>query len=104
MTDKIDKRVVWNVVDSNGKHYRYHFYCPACKTIHGFNFSWSFDQNYFRPTVSPSLLITRGHLDPKYRCHLYIRGGKIEYLRDCSHDLAGKMVDMVTADHWYKKI
>jgi hypothetical protein len=28
------------------------------------------------------------------RCHLFITDGKIEYLADCTHELAGKTVEM----------
>lgn len=31
-------------------------------------------------------------------CHYFIRGGKIQYLNDCTHSLKGKTVDMVKMD------
>ena len=72
---------------------RIFFYCPACKTKHAINVSWTISGSEDKPTVNPSVLTTGGS-DPKYRCHLYIRNGKIEYLGDCSHDMKGKTVDM----------
>ena len=54
--------------------------------------SWSWNGDYERPTVSPSirLIHTGNQVD-----HLFIRDGKIQYLNDCTHELAGKTVDMV---------
>ena len=54
--------------------------------------SWSWNGDYECPTVSPSirLIHTVNQVD-----HLFIRDGKIQYLNDCTHELAGKTVDMV---------
>ncbi len=32
------------------------------------------------------------------RCHHYVRDGRIEFLSDCEHSLAGQTVDMVEED------
>ena len=54
--------------------------------------SWSWNEDYECPTVSPSIrLIHNGNQVD----HLFIRDGKIQYLNDCTHELAGKTVDMV---------
>lgn len=68
------------------------FYCPACKTKHAINVSWNITGSDDCPTVNPSVLTTMPPTD--YRCHLFIRNGKIEYCGDCSHDMKGKTVDM----------
>ena len=54
--------------------------------------SWSWNEDYECPTVSPSirLIHTGNQVD-----HLFIRDGKIQYLNDCTHELAGKTVNMV---------
>ena len=54
--------------------------------------SWSWNEDYECPTVSPSirLIHTGNQVD-----HLFIRDGNIQYLNDCTHELAGKTVDMV---------
>lgn len=70
----------------------YAFHCPGCKHSHTFDESWTFNGDMEKPTFSPSLLNWLPN-DP-YRCHLFIRDGKIEYLSDCSHELAGKIIDM----------
>lgn len=53
---------------------------------------WKWNGDYDNPTVSPSVLLTLGDLT---RSHLFITDGKIRYLSDCTHDLAGQTVDMV---------
>lgn len=35
------------------------------------------------------------------RCHMYIREGKIQFLSDCSHALAGQTVEMPDFDEQY---
>lgn len=77
----------------------YTFYCPGCGCDHGvwttkFNIMgaiWKFDDNMDFPNVEPSIRIKRNE---ETLCHLYIKNGKIEYLADCRHELAGKTVEM----------
>lgn len=98
------------------------FWCPACQTNHVVPVTgkraWQFNQDFIRPTLDPSVLVTSGHhqegwnkkdcwctfkqKNPDsdvpftcYRCHLFIRNGRIEYCHDCSHGLAGQTIDMV---------
>ena len=54
--------------------------------------SWNWNEDYECPTVSPSirLIHTGNQVD-----HLFIHDGKIQYLNDCTHELAGKTVNMV---------
>lgn len=75
--------------DNNNKKI-YTFYCPGCKHSHMFNEEWTFNNDMEKPTFSPSLL----NYNDIERCHIFVRDGKIEYLSDCSHELAGKIVDM----------
>jgi hypothetical protein len=73
------------------------FWCPGCDSIHVIKTSpggWTFDGNADAPTFSPSILVTGGGARDKDRCHSFVRAGKIEFLSDCSHALAGKTVDM----------
>ena len=55
---------------------------------------WEFDGNHSRPTFSPSLL----NQTSRTRCHLHLRDGVLEFLSDCTHDLAGKSVQL-TEEH-----
>lgn len=71
----------------------YLFYCPGCKAGHGFHVPhWSFDGDMNTPTFAPSLKCN-GH-DPSSICHLSMVKGKIQFLPDCFHALAGQTVDM----------
>jgi hypothetical protein len=86
-------------------------YCPACKTTHGFAVEspfrngarWSFDGNMEAPTFSPSMNIRVGPYpyDPAETdhgrievCHYFLRGGVIEYLGDCTHEMRGQRVPL----------
>lgn len=71
---------------------------------------WLFNGNLARPTFKPSLLVRGtedltdeqydiirkgGHFTPKPRtCHSFITNGRIEFLADCTHALAGKTVEL----------
>jgi hypothetical protein len=80
----------------------YRFLCPGCSQYdeegsrlyahHQFNSTWSFNGEADKPTVSPSILVQDGR--PEYRCHSFIRDGRIEFLSDSSHALAGQTVDL----------
>jgi hypothetical protein len=65
------------------------FWCQGCEYAHGIDSGWSFNGDLAKPTVSPSLL-SQG----EKRCHLFIREGRLEFLSDCDHALAGQTVDM----------
>lgn len=88
----------------------YVFYCPACKYDHYVRVS-STDKSLSiwtvtgvkedKPTVSPSLLINaRCHQrNPKaILCHSFIRDGKIQYLNDCTHSMAGQTIEIPDYD------
>ncbi len=57
---------------------------------------WTFNDDMDRPTFSPSLLCrwTEGEEHTPKRCHLFVRDGRIEFCGDCTHELAGKTVEM----------
>ena len=81
----------------------YLFFCPGCKCDHGvwINKSgytgptWNFDGNIDSPTVSPSILVNQGAGNPTVPvCHSFIKAGKIQYLSDSTHELAGQTIDL----------
>lgn len=77
----------------------YLFYCPGCDEYHGFKTPpWTWNGDVDKPTVRASLLTKAKHRG--LVCHLFITDGKIRYLNDCTHDLAGKTVDM--GEGWLK--
>jgi hypothetical protein len=74
------------------------FYCPGCEAHHhitpqnvGSGRGWRFNGSFERPTFTPSVLTGAA----RHRCHLFVRAGKLIFLGDCVHKLAGKTVDMI---------
>jgi hypothetical protein len=63
------------------------FWCAGCECAHGINSGWIFDGDLVKPTISPSIL-SQGLI----RCHSFVRAGRIEYLADSEHPLAGTTV------------
>lgn len=76
---------------------RYYFRCPACDAHHVFSAGgpkcWQFNGDMVKPTVSPSLLVTKPG-NPAYRCHSFIKDGRIEFCGDCSHKHKGKTMEL----------
>jgi len=84
------------------------FGCPGCQMLHGLNVEldgmprWHFDGNLDKPTFSPSVLVQFNwgeKRDPKV-CHSFVRNGRIEFLDDCTHHLAGQTVDLPNLDEF----
>jgi len=79
---------------------QYRFICPGCNCEHIFDDRWKFNQDFEKPTISPSFL-QEGFLgfkdeEPFYgTCHSFIENGMIRFLNDCSHDLKNKTVDLI---------
>ncbi|MEB3374455.1 DUF6527 family protein [Bacteroides sp. CR5/BHMF/2] len=59
---------------------------------------WNWNGDNENPTVIPSIKVTYPTPEKMNICHSFIRNGKIEYLSDCTHELAGKTVDMIDID------
>lgn len=78
------------------------FRCPGCGWTHVLNLDpairpcWSFDGNIDRPTISPSINAWREYGGDRktQRCHSFVRDGRIQFLTDCTHALAGQTVDL----------
>ena len=54
-----------------------------------------------RPTLTPSVLaqgVNRDGEPVPYRCHSYVTDGRIQFLGDCSHALAGQTLDLPPVD------
>lgn len=92
------------------------FRCPGCDEMHMVNTdatdrpAWGFNGNYEAPTFTPSILV-RGKrritddehsrimagevVDvPDRTCHSFVTDGKIQFLGDCTHALAGQTVPL----------
>ncbi|CCF19162.1 conserved protein of unknown function [Pseudorhizobium banfieldiae] len=94
------------------------FWCPGCDGAHqirvgeGDGPGWSWNGDPERPTFRPSILV-QGHeplTDEEHEaimsgkvngvqtrrivCHSFVTDGKIQFLNDCTHELAGQTVDL----------
>lgn len=83
-------------VDNNGVHCSWLWWCPGCDEPHQCDARWTFDGNEERPTFSPSVLVTCewGIKREPRRCHSFVQGGRVQYLSDCTHKLAGQTIDL----------
>lgn len=93
--------------EDDGVTVGYMFECRGCKLGHAVHIkphkndlgaSWTFDGNLDAPTFSPSILSKVEAPHKMMICHLFVRGGRIEYLGDCTHELAGQTVEMEDID------
>lgn len=102
-------------------HEEYLFHCFGCGHDHRYTVQWgknsnrteprwAFNGDMNKPTFAPSLLmrwkdwpsdgeaarILAGEkVEIKQNiCHLFVTEGKIHYLADCTHEYAGKTVEM----------
>lgn len=84
------------------------FWCPGCDEPHapvvatplhpnGSEPVWTWNGDLENPTISPSVLVRYGRLsgqEPVRVCHLFLKEGKLEFLSDCTHELAGQTVEL----------
>jgi len=92
------------------------FWCPGCDEAHGIpvdgSRGWAWNGSLESPTIDPSILVNQTLYGPdkltftnykgehppaethKGICHSFIRNGKIEFLSDCTHALAGQTVEL----------
>jgi len=99
------------------------FHCPGCHCLHGVHTQhkspatgamWTWNGSLDAATLSPSILV-RGtvpitddehqrimageKIEPKpLVCHSFVRDSRIEFLGDCTHELAGQTVDVPNWD------
>jgi hypothetical protein len=106
-------------ITGNPNDKRYTFECPGCGHHHQIwtvplepgGPSWGFNEKLDQPTFTPSLLVRCGHYVPGQKqppncdycnegcdscfvCHSFITDGKIQFLSDCTHKLAGQTVEL----------
>ena len=88
--------------------------CPACGHGHVYDSRWTFNGDFDKPTFRASMLSKYRH--PKgYSnenpapvgwqgeyveevCHSFVTDGMIEYLSDCTHEYAGKTIELPNVD------
>ncbi|WP_404711473.1 DUF6527 family protein [Sphingomonas sp. MMS24-J13] len=106
---KLLSPILKEVTDSAGGLYLW-IYCPGCESEHSLRIrtphgdNWSWNGNADRPTFRPSLLVrTCRAVDPSFVpepgdppevCHSYIIDGRIQFLADSTHALAGQTIDL----------
>lgn len=79
----------------------YVFWCDGCNTHHWFRTGpgsprWDWNGDWDKPTVTPSIDVNRSK--PQSRCHSHVTDGKITYLTDSFHHLAGLTVNLKDVD------
>ncbi|MCW7544926.1 DUF6527 family protein [Aurantimonas litoralis] len=86
------------------------FWCPGCDGAHrvtvgdGPGPRWGFNDDYARPTFTPSVMVSYPGADagvdgaPPAVCHSFVREGRIQFLGDCTHPLAGQTVPLQPFD------
>ena len=102
------------VTDGNGKLYGIRVNCEYCVAHvlpvrwvpEGMSESpaaagkphWDFHGEMERPTFHPSIQTSWEANGVAHVCHSYMRGGRIEYLPDCTHQLAGQVRELVDVE------
>ena len=112
-------RILRNAVDN-----RLMFWCPGCDCMHAIKHGdgspprWAWNGDVDKPTFSPSILVRGTKMTAKGRadadawaaagcpkrdttfesvptvCHSFVTDGRIQFLGDCTHALAGQTVDL----------
>lgn len=77
---------------SGGKFHGWMIFCPGCRFAHVFDSRWTFNGDLSHPTFKPSYLSYGSDAHP--RCHSFVTDGKIRFLNDTTHELAGQTVDL----------
>lgn len=97
------------------------FWCPGCDAPHqvwhgaGTGARWGWNGNVDKPTFTPSILVQWEEGEPPCTdlemaekihrgevvqtkvskvCHSFVTDGRIQFLGDCTHELAGQTVDI----------
>ena len=83
------------------------FFCPGCQSGHSIltsagGWGWNGDIEY--PTFTPSVLVTHEAVpeaSDKFKewrtariCHSFVTDGRIQFLSDSTHSLAGQTVEL----------
>lgn len=86
------------------------FWCPGCDGAHQVNVGdgpgprWGYNGDPDAPTFTPSVLVTYNGADagkdgaPSAICHSFITDGRIQFLSDSTHALAGETVNIPDFD------
>ena len=102
--------VIKHVINGTGSTTK--FWCPGCDDVHIiYNGLWQISELDGELTVHPSVLFYPhshfindnleapelfhpSNITESPRCHSFVRDGKIQFLSDSTHHLAGQIVDL----------
>jgi len=99
------KAKIRECIDSRGNYLMVWMWCPGCDEHHavpitkpsnGNGVAWTFNGDEEKPTLSPSILVR--HKRDNTVCHSFITDGKIQFLSDSTHKLAGQTVELPEVD------
>lgn len=95
------------VTHQDGSPYGIRFDCPGCGDPHvvptgASANAWGFNGDFERPTLTPSILTRWKASNPddpeavalEQVCHSFVTDGRIQFLSDCTHALAGRTVEL----------
>jgi hypothetical protein len=74
------------------------FWCPGCNRSHVLRVGgeqtprWTYNGNPDAPTFTPSILARFHRPSGTDVCHSFVTDGMIQFLSDCTHELAGQTV------------
>lgn len=85
--------------------------CPGCGLQHWVNLDpgltraradgtherapcWSWNEDFDAPTFSPRVRVTWTAGGEPQVCHMFIQDGRVQFLGDCTHALAGHTIEL----------
>jgi hypothetical protein len=97
-SENTQAKVILPINNSKG---RFVFFCPGCGDNHVINTSaknnlpvHKLTGTLSKPTIRASVLSKGNGMENKPHCHSFVTNGQIHYLKDCTHELAGKTVPL----------
>ena len=88
------------VYDHEGANGYALFFCPACDSPHAVRVNthgsgWGWNGSVDAPTLTPSVFSNQHRDCPDLpACHSFVTEGRIQFLADCTHAMAGQTVDL----------
>lgn len=94
----------------------FNYFCQGCEGVHGVRVvgpgAWGWNGSLDRPTFTPSVLTTyeaNPDADEEFKewrtqrtCHTFITDGRVQFLDDCTHPLAGQTHDLPDLPVWMR--
>lgn len=80
------------------------FDCPGCGFLHAIHVkgpakpTWTWNGSLDAPTFQPSVAVHWSEHNVNKICHSFVTDGRIQFLGDCTHALAGQTVPLPEMD------